>query len=91
MPRYRVSSARLFYALLVGLVLAALQDPAGWSGVAFRFYMIGVLMEALVSVSSGVRHLRIASPPHWLWSAWFPTSTSRPRPTRGPCRWLSSA
>ena len=61
MPRYRVSSARLFYALLVGLVLAALQDPAGWTGVAFRFYMIGVLMEALVSVSGRGRQLRIAA------------------------------
>ena len=61
MPRYHVSSARLFYALLLGLVLAALQDPAGWSGVAFRFYMIGLLMEALVSVSSGRRHVRIAA------------------------------
>ena len=44
----QVSSARLFFALLIGLVLALLEDPSGWSGVAFRRYLVAVLMEALI-------------------------------------------
>lgn len=58
--RRQVSSARLFYAVLIGLILAPLQDPSDWTGLLFRLYLAGVLFEALISVSASRFQLRLA-------------------------------
>ncbi len=60
MQRRPPSSARLFYALLLGLICTPLQDPAGWSGMLFRLFMAGILLEALVAVAASSRQLKIA-------------------------------
>jgi hypothetical protein len=57
----QLSSARLFYALLVGMVCAPLQDPSGWSGVLFRGFMVFLLLAALTSVAASRRQMRLAS------------------------------
>lgn len=60
MQRRPLSSARLFYALLLGLIFAPLQDPSTWSGLLFRLFMVGILLEALISISASSRQLKIA-------------------------------
>lgn len=60
MPRRQLSSARLFYSLLLGLILAPLQDPSSWSGVLFRVFIVMILLLALITVAASRRQLKIA-------------------------------
>jgi len=60
MQRRSLSSARLFYALLLGMICAPLQDPAGWSGMLFRLFMAGIMLQALIAVAASSRQLKIA-------------------------------
>lgn len=60
MQRRPLSSARLFYALLLGMILAPLQDPSAWSGVVFRVLMVGILLQALITVAASSRQFKLA-------------------------------
>ncbi len=59
MQRRPLSSARLFYALLLGMITAPLQDPSAWSGVLFRIFVVGILLEALLSVAASSRQMML--------------------------------
>lgn len=60
MQRRSLSSAQLFYALLLGLIFAPLQDPSAWSGVLFRVFVVAILLAAMITMAASSRQFLVS-------------------------------